>query len=66
MDNAVCFACGRRLGKNPLVVTCVDEQDVTVGRECAKAIQAAGAAGYQPPRGGPRLFLLEFDPKGSR
>ncbi|HJV96916.1 MAG TPA: hypothetical protein VJ608_12800, partial [Albitalea sp.] len=28
-----------------------------VGRECFKKIAAAGEGGYQPPLGGPRLFL---------
>ena len=66
MNNDVCFACGRRLGRNPGVVTCPDAQDVYVGRECFKLVAAGGVDGYQPPRGGPRLFLLQFDPKGSR
>lgn len=59
----VCFACGRRLGKNPTLVTCVDEQDVFVGSECAKMIDKSGATGWQPPRGGPRLYSLRHDPK---
>lgn len=59
-----CFVCGRRLGRNPLLVTCADEQDVFVGSECAKLIERAGAAGYQPPDGGPRLYVLAHDPKG--
>lgn len=60
-----CFACNRRLGRHPHLVTCEDEQDVLVGRECFKLIAAAGARGYQQ-QVGPRLFLLEFDPKGKR
>lgn len=61
-----CFSCGKKLGKKPATVTCEDEQDVRVGSECFKLIQAAGIVGYQPPKGGPKLFLLEFDPKGKR
>ena len=66
-----CFVCNRKLGKRPALVTCEDEQDVYVGRECFKLIRAAGAQGYLPKADkngitGPRLFLLEFDPKGKR
>lgn len=53
-----CFACGRTLGKNPLRVDTRDAQTVFVGRDCGKLVLAAGEAGYQPPRGGPRLFPL--------
>ena len=58
-----CFACDRKLGKNPAVVTCSDEQDVFVGSECYKDILAAGKDGWVPPSGGPRLFTLKNDPK---
>lgn len=69
-----CFACNRVMGKKePKLVTCQDEQDVYVGSECFKLIQAAGPLGYLPKASpdsptltGPRLFLLEFDPKGPR
>lgn len=60
-----CFACGRKLGKKPALVTCADEQDIFVGSECFKLIKAAGSAGYQPVDG-PRLYTLENDPKGAR
>jgi hypothetical protein len=56
-----CFACGRHLGKNPLRVDTRDGQTVFVGRECVKHVLAAGDAGWQPPRGGPRLFPLPAD-----
>lgn len=52
-----CFACGRPLGRNPRMADTRDEQMVYVGCECWKLIRAAGEAGYQPPRGGPRLFV---------
>ena len=61
---ARCFLCDRPLGRNPTLVTCQDEQDVFVGRECVRLIQATGAAGYQPPTG-PRLYALKHDPKGA-
>ena len=53
-----CFACGRRLGKYPLLVDTRDAQTVYVGSECGKLIVAAGDAGYQPPTGGPRLYPI--------
>lgn len=57
--NEKCFACGRQLGKTPHRVDTRDDQTVFVGRECYKLIERAGETGYQPPRGGPRLYLLK-------
>lgn len=51
-----CFACGRKLGRKPVLVDTRDAQLVYVGRECYKLVRAAGNAGYQPPKGGPRLY----------
>lgn len=56
-----CFACGRLLGKNPALADTRDGQTVFVGSECFKFIKTAGEHGWQPPRGGPRLYLI---PKG--
>lgn len=56
-----CFACDRMLGHNPHLVDTRDAQTVFVGSECFKLIKAAGNKGWQPPKGGPRLYLL---PKG--
>jgi hypothetical protein len=53
-----CFACDRRLGRNPARVDTRDSQIVVVGSECFKHVAAAGDAGYQPPKGGPRLYLV--------
>lgn len=64
MANRTCYACGKRLGKRPKLVTCADEQDVFVGSECGKLIEQAKAVGWQPPKGGPRLYDLRYDPKG--
>ena len=55
-----CFACGKKLGKNPALVDTRDDQRVYVGRECYKLIVKAGELGYQPSRGGPRLYLLQY------
>jgi len=54
-----CYACGRNLGKTPKLVDTRDSQLVYVGRECFKLIKAAGESGYQPPTGGPRLYLVQ-------
>jgi len=54
-----CFACDRSLPKHRKLVDTRDAQTVYVGPECYKKIVQAGAAGYQPPLGGPRLYLLE-------
>jgi len=34
-----------------------DDQVVKVGPDCFKHVRAGGALGWQPPRGGPRLYL---------
>jgi len=52
-----CFACGRLLStrKPPVLVDTRDDQKVYVGPECAKRVTEAG---YQPPKGGPKLYPL--------
>lgn len=51
-----CFVCGKVLRGPGINVQVIDEdQRPWVGPECAKKIKKAGAAGYQPPSGGPRL-----------
>ena len=57
-----CFACGKRLSGNPYVSDTRDAQIVYVGSDCYRRIRIAGDEGYQPPRGGPRLYLC---PKGA-
>lgn len=57
MEN--CFACGRPLNGLPLRADTRDDQVVYVGPDCFRKIQSAGPNGYQPPLGGPRLWLLE-------
>src|SRR5687767_89245 len=51
-----CFACDKPLGRNPKTADTRDDQIVFVGSDCHKRIEAAGKVGYQPPKGGPRLF----------
>lgn len=53
-----CFACDRKLGVNPWLVDTRDAQSVYVGSECYKKIKQAGEEGWQPPKGGPRLWLF--------
>jgi hypothetical protein len=58
-----CFACGKRLGKNPTLVDTRDDQKVFVGSECAKEVKKAGEQGWFPmnnyhPQGGVRLYPL--------
>lgn len=57
-----CFACGKRLVRPEFVFltdTVREDQhyEVFVGPECFSKVRAAGEAGYQPPRGGPRLYF---------
>ena len=59
LENAIkerCFACGRPLGANPRLADTRDGQTAYVGSECWGRIVAAGEVGWQPPRGGPRLY----------
>ena len=70
-EHEKCFACGKPLGRQPALVNVNrEDQNVYVGRECFKCIQAAGAQGWQPfskgkPRG-PRLYLLQHGGKYGR
>ena len=54
-----CFACDRIIQRKvPFQADTRDDQIVYVGPECFKLVSAAGDAGYQPPKGGPRLYPL--------
>lgn len=54
-----CFACDRPLGgPSARAVTLDKAQTVYVGWECYRHILSAGDKGYQPPKGGPRLFAV--------
>ena len=55
-----CFACGRPLGSNPTLVDTRDGQLVYVGPECfGKVASGNPNGGWQPPKGGPRLYLCQ-------
>ena len=61
-----CYACGKRTrGTRPAMLTvCLiddDGQRVPIGPDCYRHTRNARALGYQPPRGGPRLFYSESD-----
>lgn len=54
-----CFACGLAFrGGIKTMVETSDLQRVYVGKTCFEYIKAAGGIGYQPPKGGPRLYLF--------
>jgi hypothetical protein len=54
-----CFACGRPLSTITAerMVDTRDGQTVRVGGDCFRKVERAGAEGWQPPKGGPRLWL---------
>lgn len=57
----LCYACGKPLidkGEAPPQAVLADDdgRSVPVGPDCLRRIVRAGAQGYVPPRGGPRLF----------
>lgn len=53
-----CFACDRQIKTTPRILACLDEQTVYVGPCCFAKAENAGLGGYQPPKGGPRLYTL--------
>lgn len=55
-----CFACEKVIGDDGYIVGCKDEQTVSVGPECYRKVKAGQENGYQPPLGGPRLYLLQY------
>src|SRR5262245_27123943 len=64
-----CYACGRPFRRNswdkvvfhPEALT-IDGQRQLVGFDCMRRIEAAVAEGFQPERGGPRLFAEQHAP----
>lgn len=60
-----CFACDKLIMKEPRNARTFDGQHVLVGPECAKKIPHVHKGrehGYQPPKGGPRLFNMALIP----
>ena len=59
-----CYACGKRTkGTRSYTLTAVlvddDGRRVPVGPDCQRRIKAADVHGFEPPKGGPRLFFTE-------
>ena len=54
-----CFACGRKIIASRVVRVRGESTIVYVGPECAAKVATAGADGYQPSRGGPKLVSIE-------
>lgn len=56
-----CFACDRAFvdGERVYVADTRDDQIVQVGSTCLKKIKKSGDEGWQPPKGGPRLYMPE-------
>lgn len=57
-----CFACDTGLIGKPCKLITRDGQTVHVGKGCFSQAKAAGIEGWQPRKGGPRLFLIEATP----
>lgn len=57
-----CFACGKQIKLDdecePACADTRDGQIVYVGPECWRKIQKADTLGYQPSKGGPRLWAF--------
>jgi hypothetical protein len=51
-----CFACGEPIKSAARAVWTRDPQRQFVGLDCFRKVAHAGAEGYQPDKGGPRLF----------
>lgn len=54
-----CYACHRRIKAPEAWQAYLEDDDhapVYIGPDCFKRVDAAGADGYKPPKGGPRLF----------
>ncbi len=58
--NIKCFACGKKLTEDHHhhIVDTRDDQMVIVGSSCYENIKKSGEDGYQPPRGGPKLWRV--------
>ncbi len=58
-DAEPCYSCGKPMKSERFTVYTADDggQIQYVGPECFRKIKAAGSAGFQPPLGGPRLYI---------
>lgn len=51
-----CYACDKPLMMNAYEALTIDNQLIWVGADCARKIAKANKEGWQPPKGGPKLF----------
>jgi hypothetical protein len=51
-----CFACGKAFRGSVAFADTRDGQIVDVGPDCWKRIRSSGEDGFQPKKGGPRLY----------
>lgn len=62
LNVAACFACGQRLRSwQAAYMEDDDQQAQPVGSDCFRHIIQGGAQGWQPPKGGPRLYQNRDD-----
>jgi hypothetical protein len=55
-----CFACDRPIKRKvPLQAMTIDGQLVVIGSECYRQIGKDPTNGYQPPKGGPKVYYAE-------
>lgn len=61
-----CYACGKDVRTTRYAYTADDgQQQQPVGPDCYRAISHFGKSGYQPPRGGPRLYVRQEDARAA-
>jgi len=54
-----CYACDKPIGNIATEVDTRNSQKIYVGSDCFKKIKQAGDKGWQPPKGGPKLYLIK-------
>ena len=53
-----CYACGRDMRCAGFAVRTSDGQHQEVGKDCYQHVKRGAENGWQPRRGGPRLYTL--------
>lgn len=53
-----CYACDRPIRGNRHPTFTSDGQTQHIGIECARRVYKSRSEGYQPPKGGPRLYAF--------
>lgn len=57
-----CYCCGKLMKYRTAAIYTSDGQPQWVGLDCYKHIVSAGKIGFQPKRGGPKLFKENPNP----